>query len=172
MLSTKTLIATSALGVFQSLYFYTQLPERVAIHFGNGGFPDSWASNEVNLAISVFMYVFLAIMFIAIPSTLKYIPLRFISFPNREYWLAEERKESTIKQIGGLFNMYGAALMIFFLVLGHFVFRANISDPVVLNEGAVWVSAALLLVFTIVWLFVLFRRFRLPDQRSMNGANN
>jgi hypothetical protein len=136
----------------------------VAIHFGNGGFPDSWASNEVNLAISVFMYVFLAIMFIAIPSTLKYIPLRFISFPNREYWLSEERKESTIKQIGGLFNLFGAALMIFFIVLGYFVFMANMSAPVVLNESAVWASAGSLLVFTVVWLIILFRKFRLPGQ--------
>jgi uncharacterized membrane protein len=172
MLSAKTLIATGVLGIVQSIYFYTQLPERVAIHFGSGGLPDSWASNESNLAISVFLYIFLATVFIAVPRALKYIPVRFISFPNREYWLAEERRELTIKQIGGLFNMYGAALMIFFLVLGYFVFRANISDPVVLNEGAVWVSAALLLVFTIVWLFVLFRRFRLPGQRSTNGANN
>jgi uncharacterized membrane protein len=172
MLSTKTLIAISVLGVLQSLYFYTQLPERVAMHFGNGGFPDSWASNEVNLAISVVMYVCLAAMFIAIPSTLKYIPVRFVSLPNRDYWLAKERIESTIKQIGHFFNLFGTALLAFFLILGYLVYRANMSDPVVLNERAVWSITGCFLLFTVVWLVVLFRKFRLPGQAKSTGVDN
>ncbi len=162
MASRTALIATGILGIALSLYYFTQLPERVAIHFGGGGVPDSWASSGVNLAISIFLYAFLVIMFIGIPSTLKNIPLRFISLPNKEYWLTEERKESTIKLFSGFFSLFGTALIIFFLILGHLVFMANMSDPVALNESVVWISMGCILTFTIVWLIMLLRKFRLP----------
>lgn len=166
MSSRRALIITGALGVVQSLYYYTQLPKRVAIHFGSGGMPDSWDSSEVNLAISIFLYLFLVAMFIAIPATLKYIPLRFISLPNREYWLADERKETSIDWLGGMFNLYGTALIVFFLLLGHLVYLANMSSQVVLNEKAVWVITGGLLMFTLVWMIRMFRRFRMPGEEN------
>jgi uncharacterized membrane protein len=163
MLSKKILIAMGALGIVQSLYYYTLLPERVAIHFGSGGIPNSWAGSEVNLVISIFLYAFLAGIFLAIPSSLNKMPLHLISLPNREYWLAEERKESTIKQMAGLFHLFGTALIIFFLIIGHLVFRANMSSPVAFNEDIAWGMAVCLFIFTVIWLFVLVRRFRLPN---------
>ncbi len=162
MSSRRVLVIAGVLGVVQSLYYYTQLPQTVAIHFGSGGIPDSWAGSEANLAISIVLYLFLMAMFVAIPQTLKYIPLHLISLPNREYWLAEERKESSLRQIGGMFNLYGTALIVFFLFLGHLVYLANMSSQVLLNEKVVWVITACLLLFTLVWLFVFFRRFRRP----------
>ena len=162
MLSRKILIAVGLLGSAQSLYFYTQLPDKVAIHFGSEGIPDSWASNETNLIIGICLYVSLFVFFLVVPFMINKVPARFVSLPNKYYWLSEERRDSTIGQIGRFLNIFGIAFIIFFIVLGHFVFIANMSNPVVLNENVVWSVAGCLIMFTVVWLFMFYRKFKYP----------
>ena len=172
MLSRKILIAMGIFGIIQSLYYFNRLPEKVAIHFGKAGFPDSWASNEANLAISVSLFVLLVVLFIIIPLVLKIFPVRFISLPNKEYWLAEERKKTTIEQMSNFLNLFGTALMFFFLILGYLGFEANMRNPVVLNENTIWSVTGCFLIFTIIWLFIFYRRFRMPNQANSADAKN
>lgn len=85
--------------------------------------------------------------------------VRFIRLPNKEYWLAKERKQAGIDRISGFLDWFGVALMVFFMALGHLVFLANSRNPVVLNESAVWTLMACLLVFVIAWTLVFYRKF-------------
>ncbi len=160
MLLCKTLITAGLLGIVQSLYFYTQLPDKVAIHFGSAGVPDSWADNVTNLVIWIFLYVSLVAVFMIIPLAIRKIPARLISLPNKEYWLSKEKRDSAIDQIGGFLNIFGTAFIVFFMMVGYFVFSANMSSPVVLNENAIWNVTVCLLSFTIVWLFMFYRKFK------------
>ena len=160
------------LGVVQSLYFFTRLPEKVAIHFGPGGFPDSWTSNEANLAINISLYVLLVSLFVVISMMLEAAPVRFLNIPGKEYWMAEERRVTTIEHVGGFLNVFGTALIIFFLVLGYLGFSANMRDPVVLDESVVWSVAGVFVVFTVVWLFLFYRKFKMPSQANSPYAKN
>ena len=63
MLARNLLVILGFTGVCQAVYFYTRLPDTVAIHFRTSGIPDGWASNEANLVISICLYVFIAGIF-------------------------------------------------------------------------------------------------------------
>jgi uncharacterized membrane protein len=159
MLSRKILIATGLFGIAQSIYFYTKLPDRVAIHFGSNGVPDGWASNLTNLVLAVTLYLSMVVLFMVIPLIVRKVPARFISLPNREHWLSDERVDSTIGKLSHYLNIFGIAIIIFFLILGYYVYIANMSNPIALNEMAIWLIAGGFLVFTIVWLILFYKKF-------------
>ena len=163
MLARNFLVILGLTGVCQAVYFYTRLPDTVAIHFRTSGIPDGWASNEANLVISIFLYVFIAGLFLAIPSGLKTLPEKYVSLPNKEYWFSAQRKETTIKRMAQLFHVFGSALLLFFLLLGYLVYSANLSDPVVLNERFIWTASAVLTGFIILWVILFYRQFKIPQ---------
>jgi uncharacterized membrane protein len=159
MLPKRILIAVGLLGIAQSLYFYTKLPDKVAIHFGSSGIPNNWVSNETNLVIGVCLHALLLSFFLVIPFLINKLPIRFVNLPNKEYWLSKERADTTVSLIGGFLYILGIAFIIFFIILGYFTFHANMSTPVILNESAVWGIAVCLLLFTVGWLFLFYRKF-------------
>ena len=72
-------IASFLANVLLALLSLLILPERVAIHFGLGGLPDSWASNlnSTLLMLGVHALVFVSLYFS--PKLLATMPSRCIS---------------------------------------------------------------------------------------------
>jgi uncharacterized membrane protein len=159
MLHRKLLVVTGLAGIAQSLYFYSILPDRVAIHFGSAGLPDAWASNTTNLLISICLYASTVTLFLAIPYIVKSAPYRLISLPKKAYWLSKERADATASLLTRYFSIFGTILVLFLMAIGYLVFLANMSLPVTLNEIAVWSITGGFLLFTILWLFYFYRTF-------------
>ena len=162
MFSRNILIVSALFGIAQSLFYATQLPAKVAIHYGATGLPDSWASNTVNLAMNIAIPVFLVVLFLIIPVILKVIPASLVNLPNRKYWLSAERKEATIEHMSQQLNIFGVVIMFLLIALEHLTYKANMTSPVRLNEKAAWVIFISFMVFTIAWLFKFYKRYRLP----------
>lgn len=141
------------------------LPERVAIHFGLGGLPDSWASNlnSTLLMLGVHALVFVSLYFS--PKLLATIPSRWISLPNRNYWLAPERRSEAVAKFSQLMWQFGTAVFLFMLLAGVLTMRANLSAPVRLEEGVLLIGLAVFLAYTAYWTIALLRAFRVPSSR-------
>ena len=141
------------------------LPERVAIHFGLGGLPDSWASNlnSTLLMLGVHALVFVSLYFS--PRLLATIPSRWISLPNRDYWLAPERRSEAVAKFSRFMWQFGTAVFLFLLLAGFLTMRANLSEPVRLDEGVLLIGLAIFLAYTAYWTILLLRAFRVPSSR-------
>ncbi len=141
------------------------LPERVAIHFGLGGLPDSWASNVKStlLMLGVHALVFVSLYFS--PKLLATMPSRWISLPNRNYWLVPERRSEAVAKFSPLMWQYGTAVFLFLLLAGVLTMRANLSEPVRLEEGVLLIGLAIFLGYTAYWTIALLRAFRVPSSR-------
>lgn len=141
------------------------LPERVAIHFGLGGLPDSWASNlnSTLLMLGVHALVFVSLYFS--PKLLATIPSRWISLPNRNYCLAPERRSEAVAKFSQLMWQFGTAVFLFMLLAGVLTMRANLSAPVRLEEGVLLIGLAVFLAYTAYWTIALLRAFRVPSSR-------
>jgi len=89
------------------------------------------------------------------------LPVRFLNLPNRDFWLAEDRRESTYDSIRTFFELLGIVMVAFFTVVNQMVFRAN-----VLRENLpTWLFLAVVaafVAFVIGWVIKLARSFRLP----------
>lgn len=154
------MILTGIAGIIQSIWYYTQLPEKVASHFGSAGIPDSWMPSFGNLCVSAFIFIFMTAMMIFAPKLVSILPARFVNLPNRDYWLEKERKEETVHDITRRMALFGIAINLFFIFVTHMVFKANMSQPVKLDENAMLLALGIFMLFLAGWLLAFIRRFR------------
>ncbi len=139
------------------------LPDQVAVHFGRGGVPDSWASKEWNAFLFVLLETPLFLLFWFAPSLPLTVPPRFVSVPNKDYWLREENRSAFKRRFQRHMDRFGTAFFLFFLCIGVLTLQANLSEPVRLNEPIFLVALVLFLAYTVFWTVGLFRSFRIPE---------
>ncbi|HEU6446864.1 MAG TPA: DUF1648 domain-containing protein [Verrucomicrobiae bacterium] len=140
----------------------SQLPERVAIHFGAGGNADGWMPREQGIAFFR-MLTFVPAIFVILAMLMKWMPAWTFNLPNRDYWLAPERRDETIEAIAGQLIWIGCLMTLFMAGIFGLTIVANRLTPPHLPMD---LFAALLTCFiggTIVWTILFMRRFRKPS---------
>lgn len=153
------LIFLLALSVIQSVYFYPQLPDTVASHFDGRGIPNGWMSKQMFVAVYLGMMLLMVAIFHIIPR----FPNQLRNIPNRDYWMAPERKEGTLNYIDNVSPRLGIATMLLFLYVFQLVMEANLFPKPVLSGNVGW-ALILYFIFFAIWLFKFLRRFwRIPD---------
>ncbi len=155
-----SLVALAVLLAAQLAYYFPQMPETMATHFGGNGHPDGWGSRGGFVGFTVGMFVFIVGVFLAIPLLLRVTPVWMINMPNKDYWLAPERKASSLEKLRSTFLSAAVAHGGLMLAVNQLVFAANLRDPAritmmwwVLGAYAVWFA---------VWMVHLFLMFRRP----------
>ena len=146
-----------------TLVSWILLPERVAIHFGAGGFPDGWGSNLAATGLNVGVSLLLFGLLTRSADLVRRVPVRWINLPNRAYWLAPERREATAAQLHERLQSFGTALFGFLAVAEWLTLEANLSDPVRLDEPLFLGALGSFLVYTLYWTWSLVRAFRVPS---------
>jgi len=139
------------------------LPDRVAIHFVLGGHPDSWAPVWLNALLFAGLDGLLFVMIWFTPRWAFAFPDRWINLPNKAYWLTPERRPEAQARLARVMLEFGVALLLFMLVVSVLAIKANLSDPVRLDEPLFLGALALFLAFTVFWLVRLYRAFRIPE---------
>lgn len=153
------LIASGLAGVWRTYAGYSAMPERVAIHFGAGGRPDSWAGNEPMMIIYISYFTALTLLFLFLPRLLFRLPLKLVNFPGKEFWLDPARRSENFPVVAAWFYTLGILLNILLLTVGELVYSANRSVSGRLDEPLflkIFVSFVFLII---LWLVLLYRRF-------------
>jgi len=124
-------------AVGQALWQHDRLPPKVAAHFGTSGRADGWLARDTQTTWHIATVLFLAAIIQGVALVHARLPKEYINLPQRDYWLAPERAAATRDWITGAVLFIGCGLLVFFLVLFHLVYRANL-DPTPRLSGAVW----------------------------------
>ena len=146
---------------FQIVHYYPKLPERVASHFDGAGGANGFQSRSMFFAFYAGTVLLLTAVFLALPANLRRIPPALLNMPRKDYWLAPERRESSLALMAALLTWFGAASLALTTVVIELVLRANLPgggwrlSPVLL-----WALLGAYFVFVAVWLAVIFTRFR------------
>jgi hypothetical protein len=82
-----------------------------------------------------------------------------INLPNRDYWLAPERRALALAKVQAFSVGFGNAMLLFLLLVFRDVLRANLLEVPHLTMR-IWFLLVLLAVFSIVWTVRLMRSFR------------
>lgn len=142
----------------QAAYYYGRLPEQVPSHFGASGAANSWAPKEFFVGLYVGAVALIAVLFLVNAYALQAMPDARINLPNKDYWLAPERRAETFAWLGGMFLWFATAtLALFFDMFGQ-AFRAALSPLPVLPHPKT--SIACYVAFAAAWVLALLRRFR------------
>jgi uncharacterized membrane protein len=140
-----------------------ELPSVVASHFGAGGNANGFMSKSTYTALML-----AAVM--AIPSLVGFsgqlvrvVPLQLVNLPNKEYWLAPQRKAATLESLSFMSGLFAIVLTFFMCFVHWLVVQANAFQPARLSEGSLFAGLARFGVMTALWVVALFCRFsRVP----------
>lgn len=157
-----TLLGNLALGFISVVL----LPDRVATHFGAGGAADAWGSAQNSALFMMAVHVALFVLFVTAPRIIKAVPPWMVNLPHRDYWLTPEHRDEAAQRLSTMLDEFGSALYIFFIVAGILTIKANLSDPVVLNEPIFLAATFVYLTYAAWWVWRVFGRFRVGDVTS------
>ncbi len=158
-LSRMILFFLIALFISQCVYYYPNLPERMASHFNAAGEPDGWMSKQGYFLFLGGILSFIILEFTLLPWIIRKAPVRLINMPNREFWFADERREETLRVIGSYFEWFSSALLALFIGINQLAIRANLTGENLSAQS--WLILGAFLVFVVVWLIKFYRRFRI-----------
>ncbi len=147
------------LVVVQSIYYYPQLPERVAQNFDWSGWPNGWASKGEFFGFLWGAVVLVAGSFFGLSLFLPRFPKKWINLPHKDYWWAPERRAETAAEIGRQMVWFGNTTLIFIMGVFHLLVEANLTEPPRLSPAAFQFLVAYVL-FTLLWVVRLVFKFR------------
>jgi len=155
-------LALIAATLTQMVWFYPRLPARVASHFDAAGQVNAFMPKDAFFVIQLVVLGSMSFAFLLVPALIVRLPPGLINLPNKEYWLAPERRAHTAQRLQSYLVGFGNG-MLFFLLL---VFREAMHASLLPNphlSNRIWVFLVLLGAWCIYWTVRLVRAFRLPD---------
>jgi hypothetical protein len=142
--------------------YYTSrlLPETVASHFNRAGTATGFLPRSAYVGITLLIVALPPLFLVLLPRLSLRRPGVRINLPNRDYWLAPERRERTVALLERQLTQFGVMLLLF-LCYGHLlVVRANSSVPPTLSSGWLLAGLVVFLGMTVRWATRLIGNFR------------
>jgi len=146
----------------QSIAAFPQLPDRLTSHFGASGLPNGWMSKPAFFALYAAIVALAAFVGLYAPRSIAKKSPERINLPNKEYWLAPERREQTFAFFARSFAWYGCALLLILVLAMGLAIQANFSSPPRLATGPVLAVIGGFVVFNLLWVIQLLRHFSNP----------
>lgn len=159
----RLMISAFVANLVLMLVSLLMLPDQVAIHFRGNGVPDAWASKWANALIFMVIQIPLFALCMSVGRLTLNIPARWLSLPNKDYWLKPENRVELEARFSTLMEEFGFALFVFLFIVGLLTLDANLSDPVRLNEPLFLVFFAGFMLYVPYWLVKVFRRLKVPQ---------
>jgi hypothetical protein len=136
------------------------MPDVVAAHFAAGGAANGYMPRTAYVLFMLFFVIALPVLMVFITWRSLERPGARINLPNRDYWLAPERRAQTITAIRAGVLQFSEMLLGFLCYAHWLVVRANRVQPVRLDET--WFLGGLLVFFAavVLWALSFLRTFR------------
>lgn len=158
------LLFLAAAGIVQILHYYPLLPERMASHFDGSGRPDGFQSSRGFAGLSASILVMTVVIFGGLGALLRRIPSKWFNLPNRDFWLAPERREETIGRISTRMEWFGAASLALYLYVIQMVVETNLTPSPALDSQKMFLVLGLYLLFAGIWMARFISGFRRPER--------
>jgi len=169
-LLTLVFIALLFTGAGFVLSTTASLPDRVASHFGAEGLANGYMTRKGYRWFMLFFTVgFPLLIVLAIAGLPRLIP-QYTNIPNRDYWLAPERRAQAFDFLTTHALWFGCLLVLFICSVHWRVVQANDQQPPQLANGPFLMSLGLFLAALVVWIIMLTRQFRVPSSDLRRSA--
>ena len=157
-LSKILLVVLSVIFIGQLVYFYPQLPATIASHFNASGQANDWMSKSSFYIFEVILLLFFLAIGLFLPRLLFSLPDSMINLPNKEYWLAPERREQTLNSFGESFSWIFVGVIALFVAINQVVLQANVlqQDP---SAVVLWAILGVFFVFDLIIIISSIRKF-------------
>ena len=148
---------------FETVRLWFLAPDVMVSHFNVQGNPDNFVPKLEFFGFQAQTVAVVLMAGLVVQVLTMIMPAQWINIPNREYWLAPERRQDTLDRIGA----FGAALFTIVLVVVQAGFElsvsANLQTPIVFAAQLMVPMIVGFCVLSLALLFWLLRSFRLPS---------
>jgi uncharacterized membrane protein len=155
-ISLAAFLGAGLLFAGQALHYAPLLPLRMASHFGAGGAPNGWMERGYFIDLNLGIAGLLTLVFLSVCFKLRSLDVASMNLPNKEYWMAPERRQETADTLTAYFLGFGTATLLLMLDVFHQVFRFNLAPSAALDHPLT--SLGVYLAFTLLWMAGFFRR--------------
>lgn len=147
------LVAAGLLTLVQVFLYSSNLPQRVASHFGQNGAADGWMTRSSFLALHLGLQASCAALLLAIARFGRFLPDSLLSMPHKDYWLHADRRESTLEYTEALLTCIAGVTATFLSVVFQCVYQANVNGTEKLST-AVFLPALMAYIGIVFYLVV------------------
>lgn len=146
-------------ALFIGLTSYS-LPDTVASHFEADGFANGFMRRAMYIRFTLAFAIGLPLLLGAVSYFAFGASNARINLPNREYWLAPERRDQTVSYLRVHLARFNSVLVVFLCYVHWLVVRANQVQPPHMSTPAMLTALAAFAVYAIFWTRFFLRRFR------------
>ncbi len=136
------------------------MPAVVASHFALGGVANGFMPRSTYTVVMSAVTVIVPMLIALSGRWIEALPVERINLPNRDHWLAPERRDATMASLSARSTVFAVLLAAFLCFVHWCVVRANRLQPPRLEEAMFLVGLLLFALATTAWLALLFLRFR------------
>ncbi|MBS0507889.1 MAG: hypothetical protein JSR53_10965 [Proteobacteria bacterium] len=137
-----------------------QLPPLVASHFDLAGHANAFMTRGKYLTLMVLVATGLPLAIGVSARWLATLPDNLINLPHKAYWLAPERRARALAALTTHLERFSWALAVFLCYLHWLIVRGQVRPAPRLAQGPFLAGLLVFLGFVVVWLVLLYRRFR------------
>lgn len=148
-------------GVLEVAIYYSRLPDTVASHFGPDNSANGWMPKGAFFAIFGVVVAVLAFSMLGSALLSRRLPARWINLPNKDYWLAPERRGETWSALTDYMVWACVAALALLAAIMHLSVRANLDGRQKLSDKT-YLFVVGYFLFMAAWTVGMFRRFRKP----------
>jgi uncharacterized membrane protein len=147
------------------------LPDQVGTHYGVNNQADGWMKRDAYLR---YMMEFLILVPAGLAAAIALLPRLFpayASIPNRAHWMAEERRERSLRYLERQGAWFGCLQVIMVAAMHALILHAHRSQPPVLSTALVVPLLISFLVAALLWVLAIYRRFAKPKLPSAGSLS-
>ena len=149
-------------AIAQCVHDFPLLPDRLASHFAASGMPNGWMTkSQFFFTFAIVLLPALFVEFLLSYGIAKKSDAK-LRLPNKEYWLAPERRAETFAYFDSFFAWYGCAFLFVEVFAMGLAMRANFDTPPQLPTGPIVSVIAGFVPYNVVAVLAMLRRFSNP----------
>jgi len=137
-----------------------RMPATVASHFDAAGAVNGFMPRNIYELLMFGILVVVSFTLVVVPNHLFNASGARINLPNREYWLAPERRAATIAILASQVTRFASMVLLFLCYVHWLVVRANDVTPPHLSSPGIKIGLTVFLFGTLIWVVSLVWRFR------------
>jgi serine/threonine-protein kinase len=148
--------------IFEVMRLWSIMPPEMAAHFNVQGNPDRFVPKPEFFGYQI--QTLLIVVLVSIPLQLLFLvlPVDLINMPQREYWLAPERRAETVGRLSDFAAMLFGLILLTIQAGFELSAYANLQTPIHFNAQWMLVFMAASFVVIGLMLFQLTVSFRRP----------
>jgi len=160
------LAALAACAVIAVWSTWDELPSRMASHFDASGRPDGYMDRGAFFGQLAAVGGAVVLLLASVPALLRVVPSAALNIPHRDYWLAAERREQSLRRLGAACGWCAVATAVLLLLVVALTLQANLARTG-LHMPTFLVGFGLYLASLTMVLIRLHRQFaRPPDSQA------